>query len=437
MTAPLATGPLSDLLVLDLSRVLSGPYCSMYLADFGARVVKIERPPKGEGEGAGDDTRAFGPPFIGGESTYFLSVNRNKESVAIDMKAPDGRRLIADLARRADILLENFRPGALDRLGLSYQTLRRENERLIYCSISGFGTDIHRGDLRPAERNPFVTRPGYDVVIQGMGGFMALTGEPDRPPLKSGLSIADLCSGLLAFSGILLALHARHRTGRGQHVDVSMLDGQVALLTYHAGMYLNAGREPRRMGNRHPSIAPYETYETADGFINIAAANDSLWRALCRVLGELALAPAGLADDPRFTSNSLRVQHREALGAVLEPLVRRLPSQRWLSTLEAAGIPCGPILTVPEVLHHPQVRHREMVVEVPHPSLAATGGPASIQVTGVPIKLSETPGQVRSAPPLLGEHTESALTELLGLSSDTMRDLAQRGVIAPANRPTP
>lgn len=429
-SSPPSDGPLSDLLVLDLSRVLSGPYCSMYLADFGARVIKIERPPGDEG--AGDDTRAFGPPFVAGESTYYLSVNRNKESVAVDMKAPEGRRIIADLARRADILLENFRPGALDRLGLSYAALHKENPRLIYCSISGFGTDP--ADTPAEARSPFATRPGYDVVVQGLGGFMALTGEPERQPLKSGLSIADLTSGLLAFSGILLALHARHRTGRGQHVDVSMLDGQVALLTYHAGMYLNGGREPRRMGNRHPSIAPYETYQTADGYINVAAANDGLWRALCRVLSDLGLPGEALFSDARFTSNSLRVQHREALGAALEPLLRGLPSQRWLERLEAAGVPCGPILSVPEVLGHPQVRHRQMVVDLPHPALEARGGPASIQVTGVPIKLSETPGQVRSAPPLLGQHTESALRDLLGLSSEALRDLAARGVIAPTDR---
>lgn len=404
--------PLDDVLVLDLTRVLSGPYCAMYLADFGARVLKIEKP------GEGDDTRAFGPPFVGGESTYYLSINRNKESIAIDLKAREGQALVRRLAGKADVLLQNFRPGVLDRLGLSYAALREDNPRLICCSISGFGSD---GD---GER-----RPGYDVVVQGMGGFASLTGDLDGPPLKAGVSIADLVAGLNATIGVLVALHARARTGKGQHVDVSMLDGQVALLTYHASMYLNAGAIPRRMGNRHPSIAPYETYRTADGHLNIAAANDRLFIALCQVLAAASGGPPPtLAADPRFAKNPDRVRNREALSQAIEPVLQSRPTADWLQALEAAGVPCGPILAVPEVLAHPEVLARQMVVSVPHPALAARGGPAEVRLTGVPIALSDTPGAVRTAPPLLGQHT-AALAELLDLSARELDDLRARKII--------
>jgi formyl-CoA transferase/CoA:oxalate CoA-transferase len=396
--------PLDDILVFDLSRVLSGPYCSMHLADFGARVVKLEKP------GDGDDTRAFGPPFLGGESTYFLSVNRNKESLAVDLKRPEGRALALEIAQRADVLLENFRPGALDRLGLGYATLREANPRLIYASISGFGA------TGLAEH---VARPGYDLVVQGLGGLASLNGEADRAPLKCGVSIADLVAGLYALVGVLVALHARARTGRGQHVDVSMLDGQISLLTYHAGIHFATGRVPSRMGNRHPSITPYETYRAADGFLNIAVGNDALWRAFCAVLER-----PDLAADARFATNAARVEHRDALGALLEPLVAARPRDHWLAALDAAGIPCGPILSVADALSHPQVRARGMVVELGHDK----AGP--IRVTGVPVRLSDTPGAVRTPPPTLGQHTRALLTELCGLDGEALDRLAAAGVIA-------
>ncbi len=397
--------PLDDLLVFDLSRVLSGPYCSMYLADFGARVVKLEKP------GEGDDTRAFGPPFLGGESTYFLSINRNKESLGVDLKTDDGRALARRIAARADVLLENFRPGALDRLGLGYPDLRRDNPRLIYASISGFG---HTGD--PA----WSSRPGYDLVVQGLGGLASLNGDPAGPPLKCGVSIADMVAGLYALTGILLALRARERTGRGQHVDVSMLDGQISLLTYHAGAHLNAGAQPTRMGNRHPSIVPYETYRAADGWLNVGVGNDALYRAFAaRVLER-----PDLATDERFTTNARRVKNRDALNAVLEPLLAARPLAHWLPLLEAAGIPCGPIHTVAEALAHPQVAARGMVVPVEHP----TAGP--VRVTGVPVRLSETPGAVRTPPPRLGEHTRSLLAELCGLDGAALDELQRKGVIS-------
>jgi crotonobetainyl-CoA:carnitine CoA-transferase CaiB-like acyl-CoA transferase len=396
--------PLDDLLVLDLSRILSGPYCAMYLGDLGARVVKVEHPR------GGDDTRAFGPPFLDdGESTYFLSVNRNKESVAIDLKHEEGRAIVRRLARRADVLLENFRPGALDRLGLDPKTLLADNPRLIYASISGFG---HAGD--PA----WTRRPGYDVVIQGMGGLQSITGAPDGPPFKVGTSIADMVAGLYAMIGVLTALHARARTGRGQHVDVSMLDGQISLLSYHAGAHLNAGARPARKGNAHPSIAPYETFAAEDGFFNLAVGNDGQWRAFAAAAGDPL---AGLADDRRFASNAARVENRAALLEVLVPLLRARPVADWLALCDRIGVPAGPILGVHEALAHPQVAARGMVQELRHPS----AGP--IRVTGFPVRLTETPAELRSPPPRLGEHTESALADLLGLSSEELARLRGAG----------
>jgi len=395
--------PLDDLTVLDLSRILSGPYCAMSLADFGARVIKLEHPD------GGDDTRGFGPPFVGGESTYFMSINRNKESVAIDFKHARGGELLRALAARADILLENFRPGALSRLGLDYDSLRALNPRLIYVSISGFG---HSGDP------DWVRRPGYDLAIQGMGGLASLTGPADGPPYKVGTSIADIIAGLYAFSGILVALHARARTGRGQHVDVSMLDGQISLLTYHAGIHFATGAVPARRGNQHPSISPYETYRAQDGFVNIAVGNDAQWRALCRAAG----APlAALADDPRFATNAARVEHRAALAAILEPAIAARSVDDWIALCDGAGIPCGPILDVAQALAHPQVRARGMVVPLQHPSAG------DIRVTGVPIRLSDTPGAVRTPPPRLGEHTRAVLAEVLGLDGAAVDALVGEG----------
>jgi crotonobetainyl-CoA:carnitine CoA-transferase CaiB-like acyl-CoA transferase len=397
--------PLDDVLVLDLSRVLSGPFASMLLGDFGARIVKLENPD------GGDDTRRFGPPFLNGESTYFLSINRNKESIAVDLKNPKGRALVLELASRADVLLENFRPGALDKQGLGPAELLARNPRLVYCSISGFG---HAGD--PA----WSRRPGYDLAIQGMGGLASLTGDPEGPPTKAGVSIADLTAGLYATIGVLVALHARRRTGRGQHVDVSMLDGQISLLTYHAGIHFATGAVPTRDGNRHPSIVPYETFRAADGFVNLAVGNDALWRAFCAAAG----APlAALADDPRFRTNQLRVENRAALAAILEPLVAERTVEEWVALCERAGVPAGPILDVAQALAHPQVVARGMVVALEHPRAGRT------RVTGVPVRLSETPGAVRTPAPTIGQHTASVLREVLGMSDETIAGLARDGAI--------
>jgi len=364
-------------------------------------VWKVEKP------GSGDDTRAFGPPFVGGESTYFLSINRNKRSLAVDLKDPRGLDLVYRLADQCDVVVENFRPGAAQRLGLGAQQLRERNPRLVYCSISGFG-----------QTGPYRDRAGYDLAIQGFSGLQSLTGAAAGPPTKVGTSIADLVSGLYAVQGILLALVNRDKTGKGDTVDVSMLDSVVSLLTYQASSYLHTGQVPKRAGNRHPSIAPYETFAAADGHFNLAVGNDAQWRKLCELLQD------HLTDDPRFTTNPQRVAHRDDLFTLLTHLFAQDSVAAWLERLQQAGVPCGPILDVAQVLEHEAVLAREMVVAMAHP----TAGP--IRVPGVVVKLSEAPGRVRTPPPSLGEHTDSVLTGVLGLSADELCTLRSAGVIA-------
>ncbi len=364
--------------------MLSGPYCTMQLADMGARVIKIEHPD------GGDDTRHWGPPFLNGESTYFLSINRNKESVTLDFKTPRGRAVLDRLLSRADVLVENFRPGTLGRQGLDYPSLSAAHPRLIYASISGYG---HTG--------PRAQEPGYDAVLQGEGGLMSLTGAADGPPFRLGVAVADIVTGLFAVQGILLALVARQQSGRGQHVDVAMLDSVAALLTYQAGIVFATGQSPGRLGNRHPSIAPYDTFDTADGPIVLAVGNDDQWQRFCQ-----AAALDHAASDPRFLTNAGRVQHGEALRSLLAPVMRSRTRADWTARLVAAGVPAGPVRPVNEALADPQLAAREMLTRLTH---AAAG---DITVLGVPVKLSETPGGVRSAPPILGEHTDSVLAEL-------------------------
>jgi len=393
--------PLEGITVLDLSRVLSGPYCTMQLADMGARVIKIERP------GLGDDTRAWGPPFVNGESAYFLSINRNKESLTLNFKHPEGRRLLDELIARADILVENFRPGTLDELGLGYEALRAKHPRLIYTSISGFG---HSGPLRE--------RAGYDAVLQGEAGIMSLTGPPDACGYKVGVAIADLAAGLFAAQGTLLALYARERTGCGQHVDIAMLDSVAALLTYQAGIYFVTGAPPERHGNAHPTVAPYETFQAADGEVVLAAGNDELWRRFCRVAGLDAYA-----GDPRFATNRDRVRNYGALRPIVADAFSKRTRAEWLEVLNDAGIPAGPVRNLQEVLTDEQLLTREMVRVLQHSS----AGP--VQVLGVPVKLSATPGAVRRAPPALGEHTEEILTGDLGLAASQITEMRAGGVI--------
>ncbi len=395
--------PLTGLKVLDLSRVLAGPFCSMSLGDMGAEVIKIERPD------GGDDTRRFGPPFLGEESTYYLSVNRNKRSVALDLKHPDGKAALWKLIDWADVLLENFRPGTMARLGFDESSCRTRNPRLIYCSISAYG---HAG------LPEWTAKPGYDVILQGVGGIPSLTGPRDGAPHKVGASIADVVSGMNAVQGILLALIARDRDGVGQHVDCSMLDGQIGLLTYLASATLNTGSPPPRLGNGHLSVSPYSSFEAQDGWLNIAVANEKLWGKFITLL-ELP----GLGEDPRFTSNPKRVQNNDALEAVLRPKIKSQTVADWILALEGAGIPAGPVLRLDQSLAHPQLAARDMVIDLPHPTLG------SVRLTGVPVRLAETPGTPHRHPPRLGEHTREVLLEL-GLDTAAIEQMLADGVAA-------
>ena len=377
-------GPLAGLTVLDLTRVLSGPYCTMMLGDMGARVIKVEQ------RGRGDDTRGWGPPFQNGESAYFLSVNRNKESLTLDFKHPEGRPVLDTLIARADVLVENFRPGTLARQGLGHDALSTSHPRLVYCSVSGFG-----------QTGPRRSEPGYDAVMQGEGGLMSITGPADGTPYRLGVAIADIVSGMFAAYGVAIALLARERTGRGQLVDVAMLDSVAALLTYQAGICFATGQAPPRLGNQHPTIVPYETFAAADGDMVVAVGNDTLFRRFCEVIDTPALA-----EDPRFATNRGRVEHQDTLRPLIADRFRARPRQRWIDALKQAGVPCGAVRDLAQVLSDPQLAERMMVLPMMHPA----AGP--MQVLGVPVKLDNTPGGVRIPPPLLGQHTHAVLKEL-------------------------
>jgi crotonobetainyl-CoA:carnitine CoA-transferase CaiB-like acyl-CoA transferase len=354
----------------------------MLLSDFGADIIKIENPDKG------DDTRAYGPPFVEGESVYFMSVNRGKRSLALNLKSPEGREVLTKLIQRSDVLLENFRRDFLQSIGFGYDEVSQLNPKIIYASITGYG---HTG--------PWADRPGYDLAVQGQSGIMSLTGDPDGPPYKTGTSLADITAGIYATLGILLALQARQRTGRGQKVDVSLLDGQVSFLTYQAGIYFGTGKTPMRKGNQHPTIVPYETFKARDRYFNLAIGNDRLWVQFCDLLGRQEL-------QEKFPTNPVRVEKHDELYPVLQEIFAGKTADEWLAIFEKAGLPCGPIYSVAEALEHPQVKAREMVIERPHPKLG------KVKLTGVPIKLSETPGEAGPAPPLHGQHTEEILREL-------------------------
>ena len=399
-TGDVTAGPLAGLTVIDLTRVLSGPYCTMMLADMGARVIKVEQ------RGRGDDTRGWGPPFQNGESAYFLSVNRNKESLTLDFKHPEGRPILEALIARADVLVENFRPGTLARQGLGYDALSASHSRLVYCSVSGFG-----------QTGPRRSEPGYDAVLQGEGGLMSITGPADGTPYRLGVAIADIVSGMFAAYGVAMALLARARTGRGQLVDVAMLDSVAALLTYQAGICFATGQAPPRLGNRHPTIVPYETFAAADGDMVVAVGNDALFRRFCEVIE----VPA-LAQDPRFVTNQGRVEQQDALRPLIADRIRTRTREQWIDALKPAGVPCGAVRDLAQVLSDPQLMQRMMVLPMTHP----VAGP--IQVLGVPVKLGDTAGGVHTPPPVLGQHTHAVLTEL-GYDADRIAALERAEAI--------
>jgi formyl-CoA transferase len=392
--------PLDDIFVVDLSRILSGPVCTMMLADMGAQVIKVEPPPWG------DDSRKWGPPFVGGISTYFHSINRNKKSLGLNLQNEAGRQILWQLIDRADILIENFKPGVLDRLGFSYAAVSKRRPEIVYCSISGFG-----------QTGPYRSRPGYDVVAQGESGLMDLTGFPDGPPAKVGTSISDIVTGLYATQGILLALLARVRSHKGQWVDVSLLDSTVATLTYQAQSYFTTGRTPQRMGTRHPSIVPYECFKVRDGFVNIGVTNQKQWVSFCT---ELEISE--FIADPRFSTTDSRLVHYGELKPILDRVLGEFTRSEVLRKMAKAAIPAGPVNTVAEVLEDPQIDAREMIQRLTHPEY----GP--IRVLGLPVKLSETPGIVEGPPPIFGEHNRPVLT-MLGYTESAVVDLENDGTL--------
>ena len=393
-------GPLTDLRVLDVTRVLAGPFAGMVLADLGAEVIKVERP------GQGDDARAFGP-FTNGVSTYFASVNRGKKSLTLDLKQPAGRGLFLRLAQKADVVLENFRPGVMARLGLGCDVLRERNPRLVYAACSGFG-----------QSGPYRDRPAYDAVIQAMGGIMSITGQEGGPAARVGASIADITAALCTVIGVLAALQARERSGEGQLVDVAMLDCQVGILENAIARYFASGVAPTRLGTRHPSITPFQAFDTADGQLVLACGNDRLWDTFCRVIGREEM----LADE-RFASNALRTRHHAELEPLVAAVLRQRTTAEWLGELERAGIPCGPIHTIADLARDPQVAAREMIQEVIDP----VAGP--MHMAGVPIKLSATPGAIAGPAPALGQHTDELLRRHLGLDDAALTRLREQGVV--------
>nr|WP_294548435.1 CaiB/BaiF CoA-transferase family protein [uncultured Rhodopila sp.] len=401
MTDP--TGPLKGLRVFDLTRVLAGPTCVQMLADLGADVIKIERP------GAGDDTRGFAPPFMAGtkESAYFIGVNRNKRSVTLDIGQQEGQEIALKLIAGCDILVENFKVGALAKYGLGYEQLHARFPRLIYCSITGFG-----------QTGPYAPRPGYDSLIQGMGGVMSLTGEPDGLPQKVGVPVADLFAGLYGCIGVLAALRHRDLTGQGQQIDIGMLDTSVAWLANQGMNYLATGENPVRLGNQHPNIAPYQVFPTADGHMVLSIGNAPTFRRFCE-----AFELTHLLDDPRFVTNAARVGNRQVVTDTLTPVMRQHPTHWWIERLESLKIGCGPINKLAEVFADPHVLAREMVLEMAH------GSGQTVKVIANPVKLSETPADYRLPPPLLGEHTDAVLGERLGLGEAELAALREKGVI--------
>jgi crotonobetainyl-CoA:carnitine CoA-transferase CaiB-like acyl-CoA transferase len=400
--------PLEGIRILDLTRALAGPYCTMMLGDLGADVIKVEQP------GTGDESRGWGPPFVGapygpypGESAYFIAANRNKRSITLNLKMTKAQQIVLRLALSSDVFVESFRTGALDRMGLGYEELRAVNPRLVYCSISGYG-----------RTGPYADHPGYDFVIQAEGGFMGITGPEEGPPSRVGVPIVDIATGMFAATAILAALRARDLYGQGQWIDMSLLDSQVALLTNVASNYLVGAEEPRRLGNAHPNIAPYEAFPARDRWFALAAANDRQWASLCEAIGR-----PELKDDPLFQTNRARVANRPAMRKVLEAAFAEQDAGEWLERFRRAGLPCAPINTVPEVFAHEQAQARELILRADHPSAG------QVRFPGFPYKLSQTPAAVHRPPPRLGEHTDEVLQDLLDYSASDLSSLRTESVI--------
>lgn len=404
------TSPLSGVRVFDMTRVLAGPSATQILGDLGADVIKIERP------GSGDDSRGLGPPYLKDkaghetqESAYFLSANRNKRSITINLTAPEGQELARALIAHSDVVVENFRTGNLAQYSLAYEQIKDRFPRLVYCSITGFG-----------QSGPYAKRAGYDYLVQGMGGIMSVTGDPDGPPQKVGVGIADLMTGMYAVVAILAALRHRDATGAGQYVDMALLDTQVAWLSYVGQNYLTSGQVPRRCGNHHPNIMPYQVFGAADGLLILAVGNDAQFERFCNFCGR-----GEIARDPRFATNARRLKHRETITPIVADLIAAHPIRHWVEGLTKVNVPCGPINAVDQVFTDPQVMARELKIAMPHP---AAGG-ADIDLIGSPIKMSASPVSYRRPPPSLGEHTDEVLTELLGLDKAKISALRRRGVI--------
>ena len=390
---------LDKIKVVDLTRTLAGPFCTMLMGDMGAEVIKIEEPT------GGDETRKW-TPFVNGESTQFLTFNRNKRSLSVNLKEREGLKIVQDLAADADVMIESFRAGTLDRLGLGYEAIKKTNPRVVYCSISGYG-----------RTGPMADMPGYDLLIQAYSGLMSLTGDPEGSPLRIGFSLVDLFTGMMAYGTILTALRQRDQTGKGQWVESALLDGQVAALSYHATGFMGTGVEPKRMGSGHPSLVPYQSFSASDGQFIIGCANQGLWERMCRAIGQDAML-----DDPRYTTNTDRVEHRAECVGELSALFAQKTTAHWVDLIVEAGVPCGPINTVADVVSNPQVLARNMIAEVDHPNIP------NLKFPGSPLKLTDSPATIRRVPPMLGQHNEEILEEA-GYSPEKIADLKERGVL--------
>ena len=390
---------LDKIKVVDLTRTLAGPFCTMLMGDMGAEVIKVEEPT------GGDETRKW-TPFVNGESTQFLTFNRNKRSLSVNLKEREGLKIVQDLAAGADVMIESFRAGTLDRLGLGYEAIKKTNPGVVYCSISGYG-----------RTGPMADMPGYDLLIQAYSGLMSLTGDPEGSPLRIGFSLVDLFTGMMAYGTILTALRQRDQTGKGQWVESALLDGQVAALSYHATGFMGTGVEPKRMGSGHPSLVPYQSFSASDGQFIIGCANQGLWERMCRAIGQDAML-----DDPRYTTNTDRVEHRAECVGELSALFAQKTTAHWVDLIVEAGVPCGPINTVADVVSNPQVLARNMIAEVDHPNIP------NLKFPGSPLKLTDSPATIRRVPPMLGQHNEEILEEA-GYSPEKIADLKERGVL--------